>query len=457
VASNQRGYTAGRFMVELDGAAAGFAETVDGGDVFADVVEEQAGADDVVHKHIGGVRFDDLELAVGSNMSAAFYDWIADTLKRKHVRKDGAVSFQDYTGAERERLTWQAGLLSAIGFPEVDAASRDAANLTVTIAPELTRHAKGSGSKSTVKGESGQKKWLASNFRLTIDGVDCTHVRKVGALTVVQAIAESAVGESRDVEKEPAALRIPNLVVSVAEAHAADFLSWHDDFVVKGNNDDSHEREGRLEFLGANRQDVLFTLSFRGLGIFRVARLKTASGAAAIATVEARMYCEELEFAYPTPVAAETGPPAGASSTSEPGVALATALRDILGPRLGAQAQPAELVAARLRATVDRAASANGAPSADRGRRLGADWAREHATLDELQQVAAARSADWTALALDDGHTLLASLQEAGIVPDAHDGPLTLERDAFVDVLVEGAADVYEEVRPHLEAAAEER
>jgi hypothetical protein len=53
-------------------------------------------------------------------------------------------------------------------------------------------------------------------------------------------------------------------------------------------------------------------------------------------------------------------------------------------------------------------------------------------------------------LALDDRHTLLAYLQEAGVVPGTHDGSLTLERDPFVDELVEGAAQVYEEVQPHL-------
>ena len=68
--------------------------------------------------------------------------------------------------------------------------------------------------------------------------------------------------------------------------------------------------------------------------------------------------------------------------------------------------------------------------------------------------MAGTRASDWNVLVLDDGHSLLAYLQEAGIVPERHDGPLTLERDSFVDELVEGAADVYEEVRPHLEAGA---
>jgi hypothetical protein len=116
-------------------------------------------------------------------------------------------------------------------------------------------------------------------------------------------------------------------------------------------------------------------------------------------------------------------------------------------------------VAARLRATAGEGngVAADGSRTGDPGRRLGASWAPERATLDELDKVAKTRAADWNVLALDEGHTLLAYLQEAGVVPESHDEPLTLERDAFVDELVEGAADVYREVSPHLEAGAVER
>ena len=290
-------------MVELDGTPAGFAESVEGGDVFSDVVVEKIGADGIARKHLAGVRYDDLALVTGANMSQSFFEWIASTLDRKHTRKNGAISFQDYTGSEKERLVWQDGILSEVGFPAVDGSSKESAHLTVTVRPELTQHKKGSGLKSQVKTETKQGKWLASNFRLTIDGVDCTSVRSVDGLTVVQTAAPQAIGEKR-VDVEPSTLQIPDVVVTVAESHAGDFLAWHDDFVVKGNNGQDQEKEGKLEFLSANRQDVLFTLSLHGLGIFRIGRVKQTSGTAAIATVEAHIYCESMSFSYPKAAAA---------------------------------------------------------------------------------------------------------------------------------------------------------
>jgi hypothetical protein len=455
VPSNQRGYTTGRFMVELDGTPAGFVESVEGGDVFSDVVVEKVASDGIAHKHLAGVRYDDLAFAVGPNMTEAFFEWIASALDRKFTRKDGAISFQDYTGSEKERLAWQEGILVEIAFPAVDANSKESAHLAVTVRPELTQHKKGSGLKGQLGANAKTAKWLASNFRLTIDGVDCTRVRTIDGLTVVQRDAPNPIGESRT-DIEPNTLQIPNLVVTVAEAYAVDFLAWHDDFVVKGNNGPDREKEGKLEFLSANRQDVLFALSLHGLGIFRISRVKETAGVAAIASVEARIYCESMSFSYPkAAAAAPAAQPAasGTASASEPAAVLATALTDILAPRLvPTRAQAVELVAARLRATVDDGdvSRADGSRSGDRGRRLGGAWARERATLEELEQIASTRASDWNVLALDEGHTLLAYLQQAGIVPGTHDGSLTLERDPFVDELVEGAAEVYAEVQPHL-------
>ena len=460
MAANQRGYTAGRFLVQLDGTTVGFADSVEGGDVYSDVVEEKVAADGVVHKHLAGVKYEDLTLTVGANMAPALYDWIASTLDHKHERKDGAVLFQDYTGAEKERLTWQHGLITEIGFPALDGASKDAGHMTVKFAPEVTRHAKGSGKIEPVTVGPKQKKWVVNNFRLSIDGVDCTRVQKIDALTVVQAATSDAIGDARDPAKQPSTLHIPNLVVTLAEAHADDYIAWHEDFVVNGNDGAADEKTGTLEFLSTNSQDVLFTLALSGLGIFRLTRLQSADGTSGIASVEAQIYCEELKFSYPKPPPPKKGADGSGtldlSKSSDPAVVLASALTQLLGPRLeaGAGAQPLQFVAQRLRA------SANGDPAApdiprsvDRGRKLGAAWASERASLPELQQVAATRESDWNTLVLPEDSSLLAYLQEAAVAPAAHNGPLTLERDPFVEALVDGAAGVYDEVQPHLEEA----
>ena len=56
-----------------------------------------------------------------------------------------------------------------------------------------------------------QKQFLPSNFRLEIDGLDCTKVSKIDSFTVKQPIQTDDIGDKRDYKKEPGKLEFPNL------------------------------------------------------------------------------------------------------------------------------------------------------------------------------------------------------------------------------------------------------
>jgi len=90
-------------------------------------------------------------------------------------------------------------------------------------------------------------------------------------------------------------LEIPDLIVTLPVANAKTWVDWHQDFVINGNSSANKEKNGTLELLGSNLQDVLFTLTFRHLGITRLTRQMPASGEG-VARVKAEMYCEEIAF-----------------------------------------------------------------------------------------------------------------------------------------------------------------
>jgi hypothetical protein len=283
-----------RFGLDLDGMNVGIVHSAKGGTPSADVVTEQPGADGIMHKHIAGVKYEDITVICGTGMSKGFFEWLADTFDRKPSLKDGAIVRADTNLVERERLSFYHGLVSEIGFPALDGASKDAAYLTVKILPEYTRRVVGQKGKLTGSGLKAQKQWLLSNFRLKIDGLDCTRVTKIDAITLRQAVAGSPVGEVRDLQNEPGHLELPNLVVTLPEGYAESFYEWLEDFVIKGNSGPGAEKHGTLEYLSSNLQDVYFTLTFRNLGIFKLTRLP--SGEDAVGSVRAEMYCEEISF-----------------------------------------------------------------------------------------------------------------------------------------------------------------
>jgi len=305
ITADKRGYVAGKYAAELDGIMAGWLWSCEGGHATSDVVTEKVGVDHIQKKHIAGVKYEDISLSCGTGMSRAFYEWVKASFDYKYQRKNGAIIAADYDHKEHSRLTFYNGLITEVGFPALDAASKDAAKMTIKFAPEYTRQTTTTGGPSVAGSKYSldqkvQKKWLPANFRIRIDGLDdsCIRVNKIEAITVKQKVVENPVGELRDYEKEPAVLEIPNLVITFPESHSKGFYDWHEDFVIKGNNGDDKEKGATLEYLTPNLQEVLFTITFSHLGIFKLTPEKVESGSENIRRVKAELYCENMLFNY---------------------------------------------------------------------------------------------------------------------------------------------------------------
>lgn len=285
--------------MDLGGSFAGWISSIEGGQATADVVVEKLGGELIQKKHIAGVKYEDITVTCGTSMSKAFYDWIQASLDFKHTRNHGAIIMADFDQKEVSRLNFFEALVTEVGFPALDAASKDAAKMTVKFSPEYTRMIPKTGSAIQAPiGKGEQKKWSPANFRLKIDGLDtpCAHVNKVEALTIKQKVVEDPSGELRDYPKLPASIEYPNLVVTFAESHADDIYKWHEDFVINGNNTEDKEKGGTLEYLSADRKSVLFTLTFSNLGIFKLTPDKAESGSENVRRVKAEMYCEQVTW-----------------------------------------------------------------------------------------------------------------------------------------------------------------
>lgn len=304
ISKNNRGYGIGKYGIELQHTMAGWVKSVEGGHATAEVVTEKIGSDHLAKKHLAGVKYEEISFQCGTGMSTGIYDWIKTGFNQTSInrgREDGAVVFADYDYNEVTRLDWQAGLITEFGMPALDAASKDAALMSVKFKPEITRKKIGGGGKVTFPADaSRQKQWLPSNFRLRVDGCEngSKWVNKIEALTIKQKVAEHAVGEIRDYQQEPTSVEVPNLVITLSEAHAEEFYRWHEDFVIKGNNGEDAEKGAVLEYLSANLATTLFTLKFFHLGVFKISPDKVEAGGEPIRRLKVEMYCENIEFDY---------------------------------------------------------------------------------------------------------------------------------------------------------------
>jgi len=299
VAGPGRGFGMSSFGLEVAGKYAGMVASAEGGFAVGNVVEEKLGPGQVAQKHIGRVSYDDITVTCGAGMSKDFYDYVQAMFTPKASVKDGSIKTVDFDHNVVSELDYFQGRITEIGFPELDASAKGVARLTVKISPEYTRLKKGSGKLPPPTGQSTASRQLnADNFRLTIAGLDCTHVNKIEALTVKQKVSLDTVGEQRSIRQDSSNLEVPNLVVTLSEATAQSFHDWHKSFVIDGDNGAAKEKQGTLEFLAADMKEALFTLTFHGLGIFRLSPDKAQAGNENIRRITAEMYCQSMDFAY---------------------------------------------------------------------------------------------------------------------------------------------------------------
>src|SRR5262245_23687248 len=169
---DRRAYVSSHFALEMDAASGpkemiGFLRSLEGGAMKADVQSWKSGNIPDVWKQLGRPKFDDLSLQVSMSLSKRFYTWIEQFFSRQSERRTGASIGADFNYVERTRRNWVDGLISEVTIPALDAASKEAAHMTVKITPEQMSEEKGSGKRINAKEHDAHKRWHSANFRFT--------------------------------------------------------------------------------------------------------------------------------------------------------------------------------------------------------------------------------------------------------------------------------------------------
>ena len=305
ITKNSRAYGVGKYALELQKTKAGRVKEVDGGHASAEVVVEKMGSDHLHHKHLGGLKFEEITFKCGSGMSQNLYKWIDAAFRNAsnaEGRQDGAIIYADYDSNEVGRLNFTQAIPTEFGMPALDASSKDPCMMTIKMQPETTARQNGGGGKlASMVDSAKQKQWLPSNFMLEIPGLKCDHVNKVEALTIKQKVTEHAVGKRRVYERIPTSVEIPNLVITFSEQEAEDWYQWHKTFVIDGHCSQKDEKDHAiLTYLppNLNPAEFLFRLTFKQLGIFKLSPDKVEAGGEGIRRLKAEMYCEDIRFEF---------------------------------------------------------------------------------------------------------------------------------------------------------------
>ena len=268
-----RSYSAGLFLLSLDGEAA----------VLKDV-------------DVGTIKGEVVTINIGVSMGKGLYEWIKASLDETHLRKNGYVVAADYNYKAKRYRHFRDALITEITIPALDGLSKDTSFFTIKFdAEEITYQA---GDDADIKGVANtkQKKWLTSNFRLRLGDLPCGRVSKIDSFTIKQHIQQGVVGEQRISTKEPTGFEITNLKVTFSASDVKPWATFFDDF-VKGQG---AELSGAIEFLDPSLKEVLGSVDLFQVGIFSLAEDKGEANKDSIKRWTAELYVKRmmLNLAY---------------------------------------------------------------------------------------------------------------------------------------------------------------
>ncbi|MDX6480813.1 MAG: hypothetical protein QOG85_1323 [Gaiellaceae bacterium] len=259
--------TSSRFSLELDGINVGRLAGADGGGLEYDVVLDppsSTGGDGVQNKHIGGVKYEDFTIRIGSNMDAAMYDWIKNSFDKGYTTKNGALIAGDFNYNEVRRIEFTDAFITEVTSPPLSALASPG-YFTVKFSPTLVTDVAPSGAPVQA---AKHKAWLCSSFRLIVQGVDTTRLASVDSFTWKQRI--SPADSTHDIS-------VGDLGVTFDQASLPSWQRWYDNFAVGGDATD--ERSGVVELVGANGGGVL-NLGLTGLGLYQLRKTRGLSSGA---------------------------------------------------------------------------------------------------------------------------------------------------------------------------------
>jgi hypothetical protein len=301
-AAQSRPFTRGNVALELAGAQQALLKSGDGGDTVGEVATFRSGSDPVAKKQIGNVKYEGFALFSNFEVGLPYAQWIVDMPNFQGTRKDGAVVVADFQFAVKSRREFKRALIGGITVPTLDASSKDAGYFTIAVTPESASDGSPKGTVTpTAPQGAAQRVWQVRNFRLEIDGLDCTKVAKIESFTIKQQILEFRSGESRDVVILPGTVDFPNLAITFAASTLASWQQWFNSFVVKGNNSDSEEKSGRIVFLQPDLKTELGVLQLHHMGIYHLdpelePDIAGALPTEAMSRARAELYVEQMNF-----------------------------------------------------------------------------------------------------------------------------------------------------------------
>jgi hypothetical protein len=266
-----------KYAVSIDGIAVPVASP-GGGYAKAEVSTKFPVAGGPPQRQISSFAYTNLRFELGLDVGTPILNWINAALKGEPVSKSGTLIELDTKNRATSYLDFTDGVIEDFVFPGLDGASKSSNTFSLEVSISESRIRQGDLAPVHLPGKP--KAFLASNFRLTVDGLPTA---RVGAI------------EPLSFRRTDGGVVPTDLVATLSDVEVEPWRAWVDDFIVNEHNGQDKERQGSIEVLSPNMVDVLVTLTVKQIGILELA----PTGNVSPRTHRVSMYFEYAQLNYP--------------------------------------------------------------------------------------------------------------------------------------------------------------
>ncbi|MBV8756292.1 MAG: phage tail protein [Deltaproteobacteria bacterium] len=300
--TDKTSFTAGHFELSIDGhPTTAYLKSVDGGYVKQALVDEGVGGDLHRAKHASVAEIDPISFEFGIAGANNVLKWIQQSWSKEWSRRNGVITHADFNLNKQIEHEFYEALITETTFPTLDGASKDAAYLKVKVQPEkvITKVNPSSQKigQATGNGQSKQKMWMCSGFRLNIQDIDeMKFANKIDSFTIKQGVKKLYVGSERYPTIEPTKIEFPHITGTIAVSYADKLFKWYEDYVVKGKRDPKAQRTGSIEFLSTDRSKTLFEIDLYEVGLISLSVMQSTANSDQIKRVKFELYVGRMDL-----------------------------------------------------------------------------------------------------------------------------------------------------------------
>jgi len=294
----KRSATAGRFVLELDGAHCAYIKEISGGEAEADVGTIDHGPTNMQTKQMTNFKFTPFKCKMGVAQGGALNDWIKASFDRAYATKSGAIIAGDFNYKATHRVDFVNALVTGVTVPTLDGSGKEPAFIDVEWEAENVLHTPGGRQAIPMEYGTKQKQWTPSMFRFDLAGLTdaCKRVSKIDSFSWKQKLATDSIGAQRIMTKHPAAVTVPDIKVTLSAADFEPWRAWAQAWFQDGKCTHEFHKDGTIEFLSPDMATVVGTIELKQCGLKKVTAPSLKANSEEIARVTVELFVEEMRF-----------------------------------------------------------------------------------------------------------------------------------------------------------------